>query len=182
MDVQESLDQAAAIQAERDAAERAAEQAAEHETFDAFWAEVKSAEAPRYERILGVSVRVPTSMTLRFRRTLEQLDIHGRDTSEEEVRQVLSDLFGPSALDAWTDAGMDDEQLSVVMAWAIACAGGREISWREAYDAVMSGKAPASIAKERALAAKTPSSTARSGGTGGRSRGGRSRRGSGRKR
>ncbi|GAA1994396.1 hypothetical protein GCM10009799_20630 [Nocardiopsis rhodophaea] len=182
MDVHESLERAAEIQAERDAANP---QASDHESFDAFWAEVeakqKAEKAPRTETILGVTVQVPTpdTMTLRFRRQLDQLNMDRRGTTEAEVRAVLADLFGPDALDAWTDAGMTEQQLAVVMAWGIACASGTEITWREAYEAVTEGKAPDRLT---AGAAGAATSTRRSGGTGGRSKGGQRRKGGRRKR
>lgn len=179
MDVQESLGRAARIQAERDAADQ---QAAGQEptSFDEFWAEVehRAPAARRTETIRGVAVEVPgpERMTLRFRRMLDRLDIHGRETTEDEIRAVLGDMFGPDALDQWTDAGMTEQQLGVVMAWGIASMSGREITWAEAYEAVTTGKAPAS------LTARSRTSTGVSGSTGGRSRAGRSRAGGRRKR
>ncbi|GAA1455466.1 hypothetical protein [Nocardiopsis tropica] len=179
MDVNESLERAAALHEETDEAARTAEQLEERESFDAFWSEVKAKEKPRYETILGIAVRVPTSMTLRFRQRLDHVDMAA--TSEDDVREILGDLFGVDTIDRWISAGMDEEQLAVVMAWAMACANGRTVTWRDAYEAVQEGKAKRA-AKAKALAAKSPTSTSASAGTGGRSKGGRSRKGSKRKR
>jgi hypothetical protein len=177
MTTAESIERAAQIQAEQEAAQPAA---AEPDSFDAFWAEVEAAAAPpRMEIILGVTVQVPTRMTLRTRRALDGIDMGA--ASEAEVRKVVGDLFGADALDAWVDAGMDDRQFGVVLAWGMASAMGRDITWREAYEAVTKGKAPRAVVKDRALAAKT-GLTGASGGTGGRSKGGRSRGGSRRRR
>lgn len=168
MDVNESLERAAALRAEADEAERAAAAADENQSFDDFWAEVEAKHKPRTETIRGVTVRVPTRASMRFKRRLASLDIH--NTSEEEVNQFLAELFGGDVLEKWIDAGMGEEELAVVMAWAIACTLGREITWREAYETITTGKAPARLAKEKALAAKTGASTQQSDGTGGQSK------------
>jgi hypothetical protein len=180
MDVQESLDRAAAIQAEQDAADRAAEQAADDRSFDEFWESIE--DTPETEVIRGVEVRVPSpsTVTLRTQTRLRRLDL---DTvSDADLTAAINDLFGDDAYQRWHDAGMQIRQLGVVLVWGLARAGGNSISWPEAYRAVTEGKAPERLAKARALAAKTGTSTHASGGTGQRSKGGRSRGGSRRRR
>lgn len=173
MDVEESLQRASELHEEQGQEQP---QPSEHESFDAFWQSLTPSEE-RTETICGVTVTVPTSerMTLRFRRELERLDMHGRETTDEEMRTVVSDLFGADVLDRWTDAGMTEQQLAVVMAWGIACASGKEMTWREAYAAVVEGKAPDRLKQ------KNPTSNGASRNSGGRSKGGQRRKGSKRK-
>lgn len=175
MDVEESLQRASEMQAEQESDQP---QQSEHESFDAFWTEVEASRTPEYETIRGVRVRVPNSgdMTLRFKRDLSQMDMG--DVSEDEAQRVVGELFGAEALESWVDAGMSEEQFGVVMAWGMARASGKKITWREAYDAVIEGKAPDRLKQNT----KNPTSKRASGSTGGRSRGGSQRKGGRRKR
>ncbi|MFY7069581.1 hypothetical protein ACOQFV_27300 [Nocardiopsis changdeensis] len=179
MNVEEALAEAARLHADTDAAEAAAERAAENQSHDEFWAEVEAQEET--ETILGVRVRVPSprTVTLRTKRRIERLDLV--EVSDEEIAAALDDLFGEGSFQRWYDAGMTYQRLAVVMAWGIARAGGSPITWRDAYEAVTTGKAPERLLREKALRAKGASSGA-SESTGGRSKAGRSRKGSKRKR
>lgn len=38
----------------------------------------------------------------------------------DDIRRLLSSLFGPRALDEWAEKGMDDRQLGVVLLWAVS--------------------------------------------------------------
>ncbi|TQN26089.1 hypothetical protein FHX37_4627 [Haloactinospora alba] len=174
MDVEESLQRASEIQADQESDQP---QTSEHESFDAFWAEVESAREPEYETILGVTVKAPDSrdMTLQFKREMSQMDI--QNVSEEEAQRLVAKLFGDHALESWVDAGMSEEQFGVVVAWGIARASGTKMTWREAYTAVVEGKAPERLKPNP----KNPTSNHASGNTGGRSKGGSRRRGGRRK-
>lgn len=179
MDVNESLERAAELRAQADAAEAEAERTTENQSFDDFWASVE--DTPETEVIRGVTVRVPSpsTVTMRTQTRLRKLDL--AEVTDEQLTEAIDDLFGEGSFQRWHDAGMSLRQLGVVMAWGLASAGGNRLTWPEAYDAVTSGKAPARMVKEKALAAKG-TSTPVSGGTGGPSRGGRSRKGSKRRR
>ena len=180
MDVSESLERAAQLRAEADAAEAAAERATETQSFDEFWASVE--DTPETEVIQGVPVRVPSpsTVTMRTQTRLKKLDL--AEVSDDQLEEAIDDLFGDGAFQRWHDAGMSLKQLGVVMAWGLASAGGTRLTWREAFEAVTQGKTPARLVKARALAAKAGTSTPASSGTGGPSKGGRSRKGSKRRR
>lgn len=180
MDVNESLERAAQLRAEADAAEAEAERANENQSFDDFWASVE--DTPDTEVICGIRVRVPSpsTVTMRTQTRLRKLDLD--EVTDEQLEEAIDDLFGDGAFVRWHDAGMSLRQLGVVMAWGLASAGGTRLTWAEAYTAVTEGKAPARLVKARALAAKAGTSTPASSGTGGPSKGGRSRKGSKRRR
>ncbi|ARF56003.1 MULTISPECIES: hypothetical protein [Actinomycetes] len=106
----------------------------EHEVadFDAFFAE--HAE-PRFGAVLRLYRReyvLPTSLPLLF--TLQMERVKDSD-NPDDIRRLLSSLFGPAALDEWAEHGMTDRQLGVVLVWAAANA--REpgcLSMREAAE------------------------------------------------
>jgi hypothetical protein len=104
-----------------------------HETWDAFWAEVSGG---RTEVIRGVEVRVPTDVPMAMEQRIEEL----RDSeAKEDLAELLSMLFGQDVLDAWMDAGMGMLELQTVMTWAMAQAGGRDLTFAEALELVRSG-------------------------------------------
>lgn len=168
MDTQESLDRAAALRAEADAAEAAAEKATETQSFDEFWASVE--DAPETEVIQGVTVQVPSpsTVTMRTQTRLKKLDLD--QVTDAQLEEAIDDLFGDGAFTRWHDAGMSLRQLGVVMAWGLSSAGGNRLTWREAFEAVTQGKTPARLVKANALANKTGASTGASSGTGGQSK------------
>ncbi|MBG0830511.1 hypothetical protein HS041_22375 [Planomonospora sp. ID67723] len=148
--------------------ETEAEQQDQHESWDAFWAEIQREEADArgeaaIEVIRGVEVVVPHDLPMRFDRRLEQV----RDSSTDgDVKALITELFGADVLDAWVDAGMTALEFRVVVAWGLAQGRGRDLSFRAAYDLV-----------KKQSEGKAPKSTRASGGSGGS--GGRSKRTSG---
>ncbi|CAL9504105.1 hypothetical protein SUDANB126_03500 [Streptomyces sp. enrichment culture] len=106
-----------------------------HESWDAFWAEVSG---DRTEVIRGIEVRVPTDVPMAMEQRIEEL----RDSeAKEDLAELLAMLFGQDVLDVWMDAGMGMLELQTVMTWAMAQAGGRDLSFAEALDLVRSGEA-----------------------------------------
>lgn len=136
----------------------------QHESWDAFWAEVqREEEAERggtaTEVIRGVTVNVPYDLPLRFDRLMEKVKT---SSSDEDTKMLLSDMFGVDVLDAWTDAGMTSLEFQTVLMWGFANGKGKPMTFREAYTLLKdkdSGKASTSTPK-----------SAESGATGGRSR------------
>ncbi|MCC5580582.1 hypothetical protein IMZ11_33690 [Microtetraspora sp. AC03309] len=141
------------------------DEAKAYASWDGFWAEVQREEeaergGPATEVIRGVTVAVPHDLPLRFDRRAEQ---RRRSSSEEDMKQLLADLFGVDVLDAWVEAGMTHDEIQVVLMWGYANGKGKPTSFREAYELVREMES-----------GKAKSSTQKSGGGGGS--GGRSKR------
>jgi hypothetical protein len=106
---------------------------AEHQSWDAFWAEVSDG---RTETIRGVTVRVPSDMPLAMERRIEEL----RDSeAEEDVAELVSLLFGADVMETWIDNGMGSKEFQTVLTWGMAQAGGQDISFEDALNLVLSG-------------------------------------------
>ncbi|MFF4989626.1 hypothetical protein ACFY19_20705 [Streptosporangium saharense] len=128
-----------------------------HDAWDEFWAEVEAEEGPaRTEVIRGVTVTVPRDLPLRVTRKIELLQNSSR---EEDVASLLKDLFGADVLDAWVTAGMGATELQTALAWGIAQAGGKDISFREAYEIVKRRTAEAETAAEGKASGPRPSNS-----------------------
>ncbi|MGW4648039.1 hypothetical protein [Kitasatospora sp. NPDC004289] len=86
--------------------------------FDEFFAERKAQRGPGQPlRLAGRTYRLPTQTPLAYTLLLEAND----DRSDAQaIREVLTPLFGESALDDWVKAGMGDEDFEIVLAWSIA--------------------------------------------------------------
>ena len=117
--------------------------------------------------IRGLEVDVPYDLPLDFRARMEELS---DSDNEDDVRELVAELYGPDALEAWTEAGMGSVELQVVLAWGVAQGEGLDITFAEAYEVVTTGKPPARLEgnrrTRRARAARNGSSVS----TGGRSR------------
>lgn len=135
---------------------------AEHESWDAFWSEVKRAKP--VEVIRGVTVEIPTDLPLSFARRLDDLSDSDK---EEDFQALVSELFGHDVYDQWVDAGMGVLEFQVVLTWALASGTGKPISFREAYDVVTQGKGPDRLAPNRAQRRRKNASKRASKGTGG---------------
>jgi hypothetical protein len=138
-----------------------------HESWDAFWAE---ASGGRTTVIRGVEVPVPTDVPLAMEQRIEELQ---DSESKEDLAELLAMLFGQDVLDQWMDAGMGMLELQTVMAWAMAQAGGRDISFTEALELVRSGEAgklPGPKGPNRAARRATGAPAKRSAAGGGRSK------------
>ncbi|MER8219689.1 hypothetical protein ABTZ58_03645 [Streptomyces sp. NPDC094143] len=137
-----------------------------HESWDAFWAE---ASGGRTTVIRGVEVPVPTDVPLAMEQRIEELQ---DSESKEDLAELLAMLFGQDVLDQWMDAGMGMLELQTVMAWAMAQAGGRDITFGEALELVRSGEAgklPGPKGPNRAARRATGAPAKRSAAGGGRS-------------
>ncbi|MGY4988914.1 hypothetical protein [Streptomyces nigrescens] len=106
----------------------------EHEVadFDTFFAEHAEPRFGAVLRLYGREYVLPTSLPLLFTLQMERV----KDSDDpDDIRRLLSSLFGPAALDEWADHGMTDRQLGIVLVWAAANA--REpgcLSMREAAE------------------------------------------------
>lgn len=109
--------------------------AAGHESWDAFWQETSGG---RTTVIRGVEVRVPTDVPMAMEQRIEELQDSER---KEDLAELLSMLFGQDVLEQWMNAGMGMLELQTVMTWAMAQAGGRDLTFAEALDLVRSGEA-----------------------------------------
>lgn len=104
-------------------------------SWDAFWLERKGNRA---ETIRGVSIRVPTGMTLAYQQTVrEDLDRRG----SRSYPQLAADLFRapdgtqiPDLWQRWVQAGMEVDELEVVIRWGLRHAAGDPITFEEAVD------------------------------------------------
>lgn len=139
--LEEPVDEQAARRARKKArreARKAAAEKADTSTWDEFWAAVAREEADELgeaatETIRGVTVRVPHDLPLSF----DQRLLHVRKSERiEDVHRLVGDLFGPHALAAWVEAGMTEREFQTVLLWGIGRGKGREITFREAYEAV----------------------------------------------
>lgn len=86
--------------------------------FDQFFAE--NSTKPRFGAVLvlyGREYVLPTSLPLLFTLQMERVK-HSNDP--DDIRRLLSSLFGPHALDEWAENGMEDDQLGIVLIWAAA--------------------------------------------------------------
>lgn len=119
--------------------------------FDEFFAEEQATE-PRFGAVLRLYGReyvLPTSLPLLFTLQMERVK-HSSDP--DDIRRLLSSLFGPRALDEWAENGMQDDQLGIVLIWSAAnsrepgCLSIREAAElyyeREADQEGEQGKAP----------------------------------------
>lgn len=144
------------------------------QSWDAFWAE---RHPTKTTVIRGVEVRVPTGLTLAYReRSRKRLQQQGEDAFAPLAIELLRAPDGspiPDLWHRWRDAGMEVDELEVVVAWAIAHGVGEPITFAEAADAV-----EAALAAQRAeveaggegKARKASTRTRSSGGTGGPSK------------
>ncbi|MBF8186319.1 hypothetical protein ITP53_11275 [Nonomuraea sp. K274] len=108
-------------------------QAETYDSWDEFWSEVEAAEERRTETIKGVEVEVPRELTVRFARRAELL----QDSSRmEDVTSLLADLYSKEIVEQWIDGGMGLPEFQTVLAWSIAHASGKPMSFREALASV----------------------------------------------
>lgn len=123
------------------------------ESWDQFWASV----APgRVETIRGVTVTVPTDMPLAVEQRVDELK---ESSSLDDMKELISLIFGvdQDAFDTWRDNGMGALEFQVVLTWGMANAGGRELSFAEAYDLVKTGTASAGKAAPNRAARRSQS-------------------------
>ena len=85
--------------------------------FDAFFAEQNETRFGATLRLYGREYVLPTSLPLLFTLQMERVQ---NSSDPDDIRRLLSSLFGPAALDEWADHGMTDRQLGVVLLWSAA--------------------------------------------------------------
>jgi hypothetical protein len=139
-------------------AKDAEREAAEGQSWDAFWAEV---EGPHETEIIrGVPVKVPRDLPLSFELRAEA---RKNQSGADAIKPLLADLFGVDVLDAWIEAGMGSREFETVLLWGMSHGKGRPISFRQAYEEAKA------LEEGKANAAKTPDGNA-SAASGGRSK------------
>lgn len=85
--------------------------------FDAFFAEQNETRFGATLRLYGHEYVLPTSLPLLFTLQMERVQ---NSSDPDDIRRLLSSLFGPAALDEWAEHGMTDRQLGVVLLWSAA--------------------------------------------------------------
>lgn len=138
----------------------------EPRSWDEFWA-ATTAKQRRTEVIRGLEVDVPYDLPLDFRARMEELS---DSDDEDDVRELVAELYGPDALDAWTQAGMGSVEFQVILAWGVAQGEGLDISFAEAYEVVTTGKPPARLEGNRRVRRARAARSGSSNGSGGPSR------------
>lgn len=117
-----------------DDAPEATEPAANTQSWDAFWAEQDAEDSTKTELICGVQVQAPTDMTLKFQRKLDDLS---DSTSADDVESLVAELFGAGTYEQWVENGMKQRQFRTALAWGYACAKGKQLTFREAFDVMV---------------------------------------------
>lgn len=117
----------------------------EEDDFLAFW-KSRADVAPETKRILGVEIPVPNDVPLSFMDDVTRL----KDSTEpDDVKWLLTTLFGSDPLEVWLRNGATAAQLQVILAWGMANAQGQRIDFAEAAEIVT--KAQAADAAGKAL-------------------------------
>lgn len=131
------------------------------QSWDAFWAEVGGR---RTTVIRGVEVPVPTDVSLRLRRRIEEL----QDSEDENhIAELVALVFGQDVFWAWEEAGIGAFEFQVILTWGMAQAFGREdYTFEQALDAVRKGEE----GKALGVPANRAARRSRSAATGGRSK------------
>ena len=121
----------------------------------------------RTEVIGGVTVRVPTDMPL----VLE--DLAGNLSAEskaDDFNEVVGLLYGDGVFEQWVAAGMGAAELMTALMWGMVQSTGRDITFMEAYDLVLSDDPGKALATPANRAARRAASKPRSASTGGPSK------------
>lgn len=114
------------------------------QSWDAFWAEA----APREQvEIRGVTVQVPTDMPLGVEQRIEELQ---DSTALEDIAELVSLIFGADCIEPWRKAGMGLREFQTVLTWGLARAGGRDMTFAEAFALVEEGGTPGKAGPNRA--------------------------------
>lgn len=129
----------------------------QEDDFLAFWRTRQAADAPETTRILGVDVVVPTDIPLR----VEHAALRLKGTQKlDEVRPLMTDLFGADHLDAWIANGLTVHMMKVILAWGVANGSGTPCTFQEAMQLAEraeaeQGKAPAPANRSARRASST---------------------------
>lgn len=115
------------------------------QSWDDFWAERNATR--RTETIRGMTVPVPTDLSMRVLMRVEQL----ADSAKlADVKSLVKDVFGEDLFDALVDAGMGHVEFKTLLAWGAAHGSGRPVGFAEAYDMVADAEGKAEAAPNRA--------------------------------
>lgn len=133
------------------------------DSFDTYWAQVSNT---RTETIRGVPVHVPNDVPMVLEQRMSDLQDSDR---EEDIAELVALLFnvGADTLDTWRSKGMGLTEFQVVLAWGLAHANGKELTFAEAHELVRQAEAEG---KARAAAPNRAARRASSASTGGRSK------------
>ncbi|MCX4824248.1 hypothetical protein OG883_31205 [Streptomyces sp. NBC_01142] len=86
--------------------------------FDAFFAEQAEPEPKGVPlRLYGRTYTLPPTLPALFTLQLHRVQHSARP---DDIRRLLGSLFGPDAVDHWTEAGMSDRHLGIVLLWSTA--------------------------------------------------------------
>ncbi|MBT2381963.1 hypothetical protein J7E90_33000 [Streptomyces sp. ISL-111] len=85
--------------------------------FDQFFAEQVAPRRGLTLRLFGRTYTLPPTLP-----TLYVLQLHRvqHSANPDDVARMLAALFGPDAVNHWTENGMDDRQLGIVLMWSTA--------------------------------------------------------------
>lgn len=141
-----------------------ARKAAPTDSFDAFWEQ--QGKSGRTTVIRGVTVPVPADLPLAFELRADELK---ESEAEQDIRELLSLLFGGDHFDEWRSKGMGLLELKTVLAWGAAQGSGRDISFAEALEAVTAAEGEGKAPSGQNRAARRAAPKQRSASSGGRS-------------
>lgn len=141
--------------------------------FLAFWDQYEAEQKWPTATILGVTIPVPHDLPLAFEAEAERLQDSERP---EDMQRLVLMLFGDGVMDTWRERGLTSNQYKVLLSWAMLNAAGQPTTFAEAAEVAAraeqeAGKArPVPNRAAKRAAAKAPSRTRASAGTGRTSR------------
>lgn len=94
------------------------------EDFDAFW-DTRNATG-KSVKIRGHVITLPASLPLQFELEARKLQRSKRD---QDVRKLVGLLYGADAYERFAEAGMDLDQLKVLLAWGAQTVAGEDVSF-----------------------------------------------------
>lgn len=104
--------------------------AADTQSWDDFIAARRRARGKAAtEVICGVEVMIPTDITLDFEDRLKQVEAAD---DAETLEELVGELFGDGALQAWREQGMTRDEFQIVFVWGISHANKKPITFSEA--------------------------------------------------
>ncbi|APD18545.1 tail assembly chaperone [Streptomyces phage Picard] len=118
--------------------------------FDAFFAEQAQPRRGVSLRLFGRTYTLPSTLPALYMLQLHRLK---NSTNPEDIHRLLAPLFGPDAVAHWSDNGMDDRQLGIVLMWATANLA--------APGSLSMGQAAAEYDRREAAKGKAPAATTR---------------------
>lgn len=124
------------------------------EDFAAFWRDAVASEVRETKEIFGVEVVVPTDLPLNFEPMVEAM---GASSDEDDIKRLLSVLFGQDVLEAWKARGCTGRQFQVLFMWGYSNGRGDRVDFAaakkladDAAKADAEGKGPVRTVPNRA--------------------------------